>query len=267
METIIYRQQDAAAPLTGRTFLLSIAGIALRMAAAQILVNLLISLTGMGLLNIAFYLYAVWLLLRFMRRTVARYVYTLRSETLVLQRCLGDSTTSVIEIPLDSIAAMRPAYRGERLKTAYRQVTVIDPAARPPLRMRAAFVLSLLSAGLARRAAGSGAQEEAGWVLVYDEGGARRACVFRPDEQLRAQLAQRLGDAYGFDERMTRARVKTLYARALQRAFPALYPYVEPLVNPQDVEWARGEMERRRARRQNGKADGAPGDPQNEQKE
>lgn len=250
MEEIILRQSDAAKPLTGKAFLLGVAGIVLRLAIAQIVVNLLIMLTGVGLLNIAFYLFAVWLIVDFMRKTVASYVYTLKSETLYLERKLGDSTITLVTVPLKSIISMRPVRRGERLKTTYRQVTVIDPQAKPPVRVRAAFVLSLFSARLARRMAGGGMEEEIGHVLVFGEDGQQRACVFRPNEAMRAQLEKALGDAYGFDERMTRARVKTLYGRALERAFPALYPYVEPLVSPERVQWARGEVDRQKAEKQ-----------------
>ena len=84
MEDIIYRQRDAAKALTGKRFLLGVAGIVLRMAIAQIVINLLIRATGEGLLNVLFYIYCVWLLVQFMRRTVASYVYTLKPGVLVL---------------------------------------------------------------------------------------------------------------------------------------------------------------------------------------
>lgn len=246
MKEIIYRQHDAASALTGKAFLVSVAGIVLRMAIAQIVVNLLIRATGVGLLNVAFYAYCVWLLVRFMKRTVAAYVYTLKEGLLVLERRLGDSTTSVVEIPLDKVVSMRPVYGGERLKTTYRQVTVIDPAAGPSPRMRAAFALSLLSAHLARLMAGAEAGRQTGYVMVFEEDRQHRACVFRPDEALCASLAGQLGERFGFDERMTRARITTLRARALERAFPALYAYVDPLVKPEAVQWAREELARQK---------------------
>ncbi|MBQ9083298.1 MAG: hypothetical protein IJY28_07350 [Clostridia bacterium] len=62
MQEIIFRQRSAARPLTGRTFVLSIAGILLHLAIAQLAVHALVSLTGAGLFNAAFYLYAVRLL-------------------------------------------------------------------------------------------------------------------------------------------------------------------------------------------------------------
>ena len=247
MQDIILQQRNAAKPLTGKSFLLSIAGILVRLAIAQIAVNLLIVATGMGLLNIAFYVYAILLLVGFMRATVAGYVYTLKEGELVLERRLGDSTITLVQIPLDHVVSLREVRMAENLKTTYRQVTHIDPDTRPPLRVRAAFAVSLLSSRLARLLAGKGAQDVVGHVLVYDEGSLRCACTFRPDPEMLDALAQRLGERYGFDERMTRGRVHTLYARALERAFPALYPYVDPLVKPEDVAWAREEIARQKA--------------------
>lgn len=250
MHEIILRQHDAAKKLDGKGFVLGIAGILVRLAIAQIICNLLISLTGIGLINLAFYLYAVWLLIQFMRSTVAGYVYTLKEGELVLERRLGDSTITVIEVPLDSVAAMRPVRMGERLETAYRDVMVIDPAGRPTARVRAAFVLSLVSSHLARAAAGKNVDEIIGHVLVYDENNVRHACVFRPNEEMLKALEERLCERFGFDERMTHAKVRTLYSRALERAFPALYPYVDPLVNQQEVQWAKEQREACKAEKQ-----------------
>ena len=247
MQEIILQQHSAAKPLTGKSFLLSIAGILVRLAIAQIAVNLLIVATGMGLLNIAFYVYAILLLVGFMRATVAGYVYTLKEDELVLERRLGDSTITLVQIPLDRVVSLREVCVAENLKTTYRQVTHIDPDTRPPLRVRMAFRVSLLSSRLARLLAGKGAQDVIGHVLVYDEGSLRCACTFRPNQEMLGALAQRLGERCGFDERMTRGRVHTLYARALERAFPALYPYVDPLVKPEDVAWAREEIARQKA--------------------
>ena len=249
MDEIILRQRDAAKPLSGKAFVLNIAVIIIKLAIAQMVINVLIAMTGAGLLNIAFYLYAIWLLFGFMRRTVACYVYTLKENVLVLERRLGDSPITVIEIPLDRVVSMRAVKKGERLKTTYRQVTEVDPAARPPFRVRAAFVLSLVSARLARRCAGAGTDEVIGHALVFSEGDKLNACVFRPNDEMQEKLALMLGEAFGFDERMTRARVTTVYARALCRAFPALYPYVEPLISREETEWAREELSRRREAR------------------
>ena len=121
MEEIRFQQINAPRPMTGKSFLLGVAAVLLRLAIAQILCNLLITATGVGLLNIAFYLYAVVTLFRFMRKTVAGSAYTLKEKSLVLQKRLGDSTTSVIEIPLDEIVSIRPICAGERLKVCYKR--------------------------------------------------------------------------------------------------------------------------------------------------
>ena len=249
MQGIILQQRNAAKPLTGKSFLLSIAGILVQLAIAQMIVNLLIAATGEGLLNIAFYVYAIVLLVAFMRHTVASYVYTLKEDELVLERRLGDSTVGLVQIPLDHIVSLREVRTAENLKTTYRQVTHIDPDTKPPQRVRAAFVLSLISSRLSRLLAGRCAQDVTGHVLVYDEGSLRCACTFRPDEQMCSALAQKLGERYGFDERMTHGRVHTLYARALERAFPALYPFVDPLVKPEEVAWAREEIAKQKAQK------------------
>jgi len=249
MHEIILRQHDAARKLDGRGFVLGIAGILIKLSIAQIICNALISLTGVGLINLAFYLYAVWLLILFMRSTVAGYVYTLKEDALVLERRLGDSTITVIEIPLESIAALRPVRMGERLETAYRDVMVIDPAGRPTARVRAAFGLSLISSRLARLAAGKGVEKIIGHVVVFDENNARRACVFCPNEEMLKALEERICERFGFDERMTHAKIHTLYSRALQRAFPTLYLYVDPLVNPADVAWAKEQVDADKAQR------------------
>lgn len=249
MDEIIFRQKNAPQKVTGRRFLLGAAGIVLRLAVAQIAVNALIALSGAGLLNILFYLYAVALLAGFMRRTVAGTVYVLGARTLVLQSLLGDSTTAVVEIPLDGVIALRSVVRCEDLHLCYAQVTAPDAAARPGLRMRAAFIASMLSARLACLIAGKRAQEEMGWAVVFEEEGRLRACVLRPNDELLALLRDALPEAFDRDDRMEREPVRTIYARALKRAFPEQYPHVEPLILEEDMRWARGEIARQKAAR------------------
>ena len=232
MEEIRAQQVNRARPMTGRDFVLGVASVVLRLALAQILCNLLIAATGAGLLNVLFYLYAVATLAMFMRRTVASSAYTLKQETLVLERKLGDSTTSVVEIPLDRILAVRPVCRGERLHVCYRQVTVIDNEAKPTARMKAAWRASLISARLARKIAGAHVHDEIGWAIIFNEADVqRRACVFCPDEAMCGALREALGDRFGLDDRQTRPQVVTLYAQALERAFPKIYTHVTPLVS------------------------------------
>lgn len=250
MDEIICRQKNAPEPMTGRRFVLGAAGIVLRLAVAQLLVNAAITLSGVGLLNAAFYLYAVILLIAFMKKTVASSVYTLGSGTLVLQSMLGDSTTSVVEIPLSRVQAVRPVGRCEKLRLCYHQVTAVDAQAKPGLRVRAAFFASLFSARLARVLAGKAAAERAGWAIVFPEDGLLRACVLRPNEAFLRALEEALPEAFGVDDRLTRARIHTISARALQRAFPAEYPHVEPLVAEEELRWAQDELTRQKQARE-----------------
>ncbi len=250
VEEIRAQQVNRARPVTGKGFALGVASVVLRLALAQIVCNLLIAATGMGLLNVLFYLYAVMTLALFMRRTVASSVYTLKQETLVLERRLGDSTTSVVEIPLNHIIAVRPICAGERLHVCYRQVTVIDNEAKPTARMKAAWRASLFSAGLARKIARGHAHDGAGYAIVFDEADTqRRACVFRPDEAMCGALREALGERFGLDDRQTRPKVTTLYAQALERAFPELYTHVTPLVSREEAEIAADEIKKQKAAR------------------
>ena len=267
MQEIIFRQRNAAKPLTGKAFVLSIAGILIKLAIAQIVINLLISATGVGLFNIAFYLFAVVLLIGFMRETVAGYVYTLGEGTLVLERKLGDSTITVVEIPLAHVVSLRQVRMAENLHISYRDVMHIDAATQPPLRVRAAFFASLFSSKLARLLAGKRAQNVIGYVIVFDEGKVRRACTFCPNGELIEKLHAVVQERHGFDERMTRAKITTLYGRALERAFPALYPFVDPLLKYEDVEWAHEEIERQKAERREKSSGKKPIDDRNEAKE
>ena len=250
VEEIRAQQVNRARPVTGKGFALGVASVVLRLALAQIVCNLLIAATGMGLLNVLFYLYAVMTLALFMRRTVASSAYTLKQETLVLERKLGDSTTSVVEIPLNHIIAVRPICAGERLHVCYRQVTVIDNEAKPTARMKAAWRASLFSAGLARKIARDHAHDDAGYAIVFDEADTqRRACVFRPDEAMCGALREALGERFGLDDRQTRPTVTTLYAQALERAFPELYTHVTPLVSREEAETAADEIKKQKAAR------------------
>lgn len=43
---------------------------------------------------------------------------------------------------------------------------------------------------------------------------------------VRAPLREALGDRFGLDDRQTRPQVVTLYAQALERAFPEIYTHV-----------------------------------------
>ncbi len=257
MEEIICRQKNVPRPMTARRFLMGTASIVLKLAIAQIVVNLAIRFSGIGLLNAAFYIYAVLLLVNFMRKTVASTVYMLKENTLVFQNMLGDSTTSVVEIMLDQIIALRPVHRCEDLKLSYEQVTRIGSSTHVGFRVRAAFFLSLFSARLARMVAGKHLNESSGWAVIFEENGKPHACVFRPNESFLGALQDALPEAFGVDDRMNRAPVRSIYGRSLQRAFPELYPHVEPLLREEDVRWAEEELEHQREAREKEKADKA----------
>ena len=242
MQEILAQQRNAAKPVTGKGFLLGVAGVIVKLSVAQIVVNLLIVLTGMGLLNIAFYLFAIWVIVAFMGRTVAGSLYMLKEHALYLQKTLGDSTVSVTEIPLERILAIRPVVYGERLESSYCRVTVVDAACAKPMRMRLAAGLSLVSATLARRAAGKKAYEMRGVIVAYEEEGKRCCCVFRPDDAFLAALESALPDAYGADERTQENTPVTMMAQAMQRAFPDLYAHVVPLVRTEAVDAAKQEI-------------------------
>lgn len=255
MEQIIARQNSAAKPATGKTFLLGIAGIIIKLSIAQIVINFLITLTGMGLLNLLFYLYAVVLLISFMTRTVAGNIYTLKQDTLVLQRMMGDSNVLGVEIPLESIVSIRPLAYGQRLELDYRQVTYADTTCAPGLRMRIAFAVSLIWSGLARMIAGKKACIENGSVVVYMAEGKRCACAFRPDAAFCAALAQALPEVFGADERLARTPLHGYWAMSLRRAFPTLYPHVQDAVSPEEAAAERELFEQRKEQKLQKKAE------------
>ena len=235
MEQIIARQNSAAKPATGKKFLLGIAGILIKLSVAQVVINFLITASGVGLLNLLFYLYAVMLLISFMTRTVAGNIYTLKQETLVLQRMMGDSNVLGVEIPLKKIVSIRPFAYGQRLALDYRQVTYVDTTCAPGLRMQIAFIVSLIWAGLARMIAGKKAHRENGFVVVYMEEDKHCACAFRPDEAFRAALREALPEAFGEDERLAQTPLRGYWAMSLRRAFPQLYPHVGDIVTPEEM--------------------------------
>lgn len=236
------RQKNCPERLSGKAFVLAVSAIALRTAAAQIALGVMVSLTGLWWLDWALYAYLLWQLLHLLRRTVAVSEYVLTRDTLYLRRMLGDYVTASVEIPLEQVQAIRPVAAGERLKLSVGSVRVMDRAAQSPLRVRAAIWLSLVSARLARLAAGGREGEMIGHAVVYRQGRRSCACVIRPDEQMLCALACAC-EACGKDERAAAAGV---FARALQRAFPALYPHVLPLTDAAELAQANEEIARRR---------------------
>ena len=246
MEEILAQQRKLAEPITGKAFFSGVFGVLVRLALAQILVNFLITLTGIGLLNLLFYLYAIVLLMRFMGKTVAGSQYMLKEDLLILQKQLGDSTISVVEIPAAQVQSIRPVYRADRLACSYRSVSVIDASAAQPMRMRIAFGMSLFSAKKARKIAGKTALDAYAYGVVYLNEGKRHICVFCPDEAFLSALKARFPQAFGVDERTRENTPVTLWLQALERAFPQLYAFVSPLVSAERTQAACAEIARQK---------------------
>ena len=244
------RQVIRPAGLSGKKFFLSVAVILAELAVSQLVFNLLITLTGIGLLNVLFYIFAVWLLLCFMRGTVAGNTYQLTEDSLILERQLGDSPVSVVSIPRSAVLSIRPAFCGEDLRVSYEQVTYIRKAVQPSFRMKLAFLVAGFSAAEARKLAGSEANRQSGYVIAFTEGQRSRACVFDPDEKMLAGLQTAFGERMGWDDRLARPQVESLRGRALQRAFPERYPNVKPLISQEEETWEAGQAEMRREKKQ-----------------
>ena len=220
----------------GKVLVLSGASLVIRLCVMQILCSLLVMLTGIGLLASLFYLYAAVKLLVIVLKSVDGCVYTLTEDALKLERRMAGSTTGTLVIPLKAIVAARPVCAAEMLRLSYRQVAYIG-AHDAPLRMKAAWAASLLSARLAVRLAGSLAHTQTGYAIVYNEGGRLRACVFAPDGAMQRALWQRLGERWEWDDRLARPMLDGLLARSLARAFPGCYPHVSPLITAEDEAW------------------------------
>ena len=81
-------------------------------------------------------------------------------------------------------------------------------------------------------------------------------------------LREALGDRFGLDDRQTRPQVVTLYAQALERAFPEIYTHVTPLVSRREAKMAREVIAQQKAARgakkgepeseKSGRSDGNP---------
>lgn len=246
MEEIFAQQRNKAKPVSAIGFFGGILGVVITLALAQMLTNMLIAATGIGLLNIVFYLYAIALLLRFMGKTVAGSLYMIKGDTLYLQKMLGDSTLSVTEIPLEQVVGVRTIGYGERLACSYGRVTVVDAAAAQTLRMRFSFGAALFSARLARKVAGKAYMQPRAHIVVFKDEGKRHACVFMPDESFLAALKERLPEAFDHDDRADGHLTSTLWAQALQRAFPPLYTHVSPLLSGERLKKAEEEIERQK---------------------
>ena len=242
------RQEIRPQRTTAKGFVLSCAGIMLRLAVCQLICVLLAKLLEAPALNALVLLYAAALLLSLLKKKTAGCVYELAEDKLILSRTMGDRRTRALEIPLEAILAVRTAAAGERLRVSYKRVT--DARVRgKSLRMRTAYAAALVSAGLARMIAGGREAQEDGVAVAFTEGSGVHAGVFAPDPGFSAALQEAVGERWGWDDRMARPHVQALWGRALERAFPGLYPNVVPLVTAEESAWAKEQHAAAKARR------------------
>ena len=76
-----------------------------------------------------------------------------------------------------------------------------------------------------------------------------KMAVIMVTHDMRGALREALGERFGLDDRQTRPKVTTLYAQALERAFPELYTHVTPLVSREEAETAADEIKKQKAAR------------------
>ena len=209
----------------------------LQVAVLHFMANLIAWITGSGTLNKLLYIYTVWLLGHAFLEAVEGAAYTMRDDKIILERKMGDITVNRVEIPFGSILSVRPAISAEKLSVSYRQVSYYGAGLKPSLRMRIAWLTALVSARVAGRIAGEAALNEKGILIAYLENDRPYACVATPDQETKALLAQAVGERWDWDDRLSRAEITSLQGYCLQRAFPALYPNVRPLISQEDEEW------------------------------
>ena len=247
-------QRVAPKPFGGGTLVRAAGSIWLRLAALQLAVNLLALITDSGVPTKLLCIYALWLLARCLFEAVEGAMYTIRGDQIILEKKLGDITVNRVSIPFGSILSVRPAVCAEKLSVSYRQVSWFGSGLKPSLRLRAAWLSSLVSARAARRIAGEAALCDKGMLIAYLADDRPYACVFAPSQRIAEQLAPAVGERWGWDDRLSRAEVTSLQGHCLQRAFPALYPNVRPLISQEDEEWLAEWQAERDAAKQKKKA-------------
>lgn len=237
MERNRWMQRVDPVPFGGKTFAAAASGALLRLSVLQILANVLSALTGSGMVRPLFCLYTACLLGGILYGSLEGAVYTIDGDSIILEKDLGGDTINRVRIPFQSILSIRPAYPAEKLSVSYRQVSYFGVGLRPSLRIRIGWLVSLFSARMARHIIGDAAEEERGLVIAYLAGDRPQACVMEPDETLTFRLKAAAGERWNWDDRLSRAEVVSLQGMCLQRAFPALYPNIRPLVSPEDEAW------------------------------
>ncbi|MBQ8094778.1 MAG: hypothetical protein IJ242_14580 [Clostridia bacterium] len=255
MSEVICEQVIRQETLTQKEFILEVVRIILRLAIAEIVTSALSYLTGMGIVRIAFYVYAIAEVFRFLWRILASDRYVLMNDRLILERRIGETVLGGVSIPLKQILSIREHLAAESTGVSYAHTAHFLRQSETPLRVSAGRILALLSARLAIRVAGNDATKPCGLLLSYHEGGKVKACLFEPDAGMLSALSEMAGERMGLDDRLARPRLKTFAARSLARAFPEIYPHVQPLITPDDIAWADEQQVLRKAEREARKAE------------
>ena len=228
---IIARQMILPPRMTGRSFLISLSRIFVLASLAQIAVSLLIRITGLVSLRFILFFFAAYLLFNWFLDRVQNAEFILTNQEIRLTRVIGIGSRQETRIPITEIVAVRQHAAGEDLGVTYHPVLVLQRSLKPTLRIRVSWMISYLSARLARKLAGKSAFQTNGTVFVQKESGSKKALLFPKNESFLTALQQALPIQFETDDRMGDEPVVTFRGRLLQRAFPALYPHVLPLIS------------------------------------
>ncbi|MCR4708346.1 MAG: hypothetical protein K5746_10430 [Clostridiales bacterium] len=217
-------------PMTGRTFLTQLFRILIRLSVAQVVVSLAVRITGIGVLRILICLYTLLLLYHWFCERVQSAEIILTEQYVHVNRIRQSGKKHEIHVPLSQIAAVRKHIAGENLRITYESVTVPHRSLETPLRIRAVWITTVFSARLARFFAGREFLRPDGNLIVAERDGEKQAILIPLNGAFEEALSELLPDRFGKDDRMEREPLVTLRGRALQRAFPQLYPHVLPLI-------------------------------------
>ena len=226
-----------------KAFIMKAASRILLLATTQLLANILSFVTESDLwltLNIVL---TVFVSVSFVYHETRQVRYLLGEDSLALTWQIGDHDLRGLEIRLSDIVTIREYTDIESLPISYAK-TRWFLLKRPAFRVRAARAMSYVSAGLARKIAGTRYGERTGMVIVYRGKRKLQACVFEPSIEMLSLLTEKLPDHMGIDDRLGRARLTGYRARCLERAFPGEYPYVQPLITQHQRDEADRENER-----------------------
>ena len=221
-------------PMTGRAFLLQLFRMLVRLSAAEIVVSLAIWATGANILRILLCVYVLFLLLRWFSERVQNAELVLDGQSLYLFRESAFGGMRRIRIPLKDIAAVRTHCAGEDLKITYRSAQVADRTLEPAFRIRLVWVLTLISARLARALAGRDFFKTDGQLIAFYRNGEKSALLIPFEDRFDAALLKTLPDRFDRDDRTLQDPILSMGGRARRRAFPTLYPHVLPLFPEED---------------------------------